>query len=273
MMFGEMAKPPTCLRVVNFFRVIQFVAKMAIYWWLFIECFKGITTGWQTAQAAFAVPFFIWYEFWRFFSTCRRINLFHIQYSFAIFDITAGAILSTLYVDVTGIGNNIQRQIFHVTSIVYACYLILPVIIFVAWIAAYCKMRQAAGQAQGLMGKMADAVSSMVTIQLMAIGSWRFRILFYINIIVGVLLAAITLYGEESLIFDGIRPDVFLILYIFQLADLLLNIIYDIIVSCMKSHPMAMLLSEPPVPGLGCFSCSCFSPAPEFGGMQNPLLA
>ena len=96
--------------------------------------------------------------------------------------------------------------------------------------------------------------------------------LVYLNIFIAVVLAVVIIYGEASLLEDGVRPQVLFVLFILQVVDLVLNIIEDVFVACAKKHPLAIFMSEIPLPGLGSFSCICLSPASQFEGGQNPLL-
>ena len=115
-----------------------------------------------------AIPFFVWYEFWRLIGQWKKIKSYHLQYTYTFFDITAVAIIKTLYVDLRSLTllNKNLGSLYKDISYVYAGYLIVPTVIFVVWLLVYCKMRSAAAKS-GL--PMAANVVETMTITVIAI--------------------------------------------------------------------------------------------------------
>ncbi len=184
-------------------------------------------------MAFLAIPFFLWYEFWRMAYLCKRIPCYSIQYSFAFFDIAGIAIVKSLYMDVHNISalDPDLADLYYEIAIVYAVYLILPIIIFSMWIATQCKMSKASRAAKRMGGEMAqfsemaDNLSAIVTIQIMAIGNKCMRVLVYLNTFVALVIALASIWANINL-FIGYGTDgmlsTFFLAFVFEMVDLVL---------------------------------------------------
>lgn len=147
-------------------RLVQFIVKLALYWWIFIDTlFTATMTSLGLLQIIFSGPFFVWYEFWRIGYLIKRINMYILQWSFSIFDITAFTMVKCYYFYHTSETLNTDFSTFFAfLSYFYILYLILPCIIFTTWLLTFCKMRQATKEMQelsGLGGVAGDLVSHL----------------------------------------------------------------------------------------------------------------
>lgn len=105
-------------------------------------------TSWQVGQIAFSIPFFAWYELYRLYNQFKKLKSYHVQYTNTIFDITAMAIVKTAYMDFHQLRlvKHDLADLYKEISYLYAGYLILPVVIYAVWLAAYCRAKSAASK-------------------------------------------------------------------------------------------------------------------------------
>ncbi len=96
-MLFEKPPVPTCLKVANICRILQFLAKLVLYWWIYIATLGGVSGTLMTVQAIAAVPAFLWYEFWRLGYLVKRVDMYILQWSLAVFDATAFSIVKCMF--------------------------------------------------------------------------------------------------------------------------------------------------------------------------------
>lgn len=276
-MLFEKPETPTCVKVANLLRIAQFIAKLVLYWWIFIDALDSVAGTLFTVQMICCIPVFLWYEFWRIGYLIKRIKMYILQWSLAVFDMTAFSILKCLVLSMAFSVSSYQGYytFYKVLSIIYIVYLILPFIIFTSWLIAYCKARQASkGMAGGLAGAAVAMLADRVSIQFMAIGSSKFRIFVIINAIVGFLLAAaVTGFSFDNFSAIGLTPgNKIYLIYLFEIIDIGLNFLEDRVLCYYATRdPGAIMSAEPPIPGLGCCSCGAFGGLEVQGG-SIPLI-
>ena len=152
--------------------------KLALYWWIFIDTMLNApVSSLPLIQLIFSAPLFLFYEFWRIGYLIKRINMYILQWSFCVFDITAFTIIKCYYFYYisSSINSDEYTLFFTALSYIYIVYLLLPIIIFTTWLFTFCKMRQATKEMQevsglgGVAGALVSHLPNHVTIQSIAL--------------------------------------------------------------------------------------------------------
>ncbi len=86
-----MHKAPLVLKIVNLGRTGQYLTKLIIYWFMFLQTPQSLKV------ILLGLPFFLLYEIWRIFWLLKRIYTYKLQWALPFCDMAASFLVKSIY--------------------------------------------------------------------------------------------------------------------------------------------------------------------------------
>ena len=224
------------------------------------------------------IQFLVVYSLWRLYMQAKRLKKYVAQFSLPLCDIAASIYVKFLYVGSFkgGYPDETYNVQFAFLLIMFACWVVLPIMILAVWIVFLIRSHYASRKLdmQFQLGGMAQKMAAEVTITDIAHQNGCFCFLVYLNFFCVVILVIADIICtwikiKEWDFFDTLP--LLTIVLIIELVDFLLNSIEDLILKCYaKTDPGALFRFERPLPGLT--QCGIVNPYSWMQGANENFL-